>query len=115
MHIGIERCFTHASQQLEKRGLAREVCAQHQHVYEKADELFQLHPVTTGDRCSDHDVFLVRVAIEQSFESGQQGHEKRHALLFTQSFQRPGKSRVDGDPVFGSAKLLHRRPGLIRW
>ena len=53
------------------------------------------------------------VAMQQSLECGQQGHEQRGALALAQRLERRRQLPRQLQPFAGAAKCLHRRPRAI--
>src|ERR1044072_7180080 len=75
IRVRLERCFLHSRQQLTEGWRAAKIGAQHETVHKEPDERFDLRSIAPGDRCSNSDVVLPAIAIEQRVESSDEGHE----------------------------------------
>jgi hypothetical protein len=67
--------FTDAAHQIGERRIAGEIGPQNQRVDEETDQRFQFRARTARDRRADDDIVLPRIARQQRFESGEQGHK----------------------------------------
>ena len=83
MSVGVQRDLTHPAEQLSKWRVTGKISAQHQRIDKKADQSLGFLAGSAGDRRAHHNVFLAAVAVEQSLERRQQGHEQSGALALT--------------------------------
>src|ERR1044072_8847337 len=82
--VRVYRDFLHSPEQLSKAGVARQIRAQGERVYEEADERLDLGVLPVRDRAANDDVRLTGVAIEQRLERRQQDHVQRHTFALAQ-------------------------------
>src|SRR3954469_18835698 len=80
MLVGLERHLLYALEEIAERWIARRVDPHHQRVDEKANQLFELRANTIGDRRSDSEIRLPRVAEQQDIECCEHNHEERGLL-----------------------------------
>ena len=109
MRVGVERGRADAVDELEERGLATEVDAQHERVDEEADEALGLHPVPVGDRGAHDHVVLSRPARQHHVEGGEHDHEERRPALASEPRESLDEVRRHGEGVVGAAMFLNRR------
>ncbi len=84
-------------QQRLEGGVQIELGLEHLGVDEEADQALGLHPVAVGNRHTDANLGLTRVAVQQRLETGQQQHEQGHTLLPGQAFEGTGQAGLQFD------------------
>ncbi|OEZ51359.1 hypothetical protein DUGA6_62080 [Duganella sp. HH105] len=87
MGVGVQRVAAHEFKQLQEVRAAIHLRPQHQGIDEEADQPFGLGPATIGDRCTDADIVLPRVARQQYVEGRRQRHEQRALSLAAQRIE----------------------------
>ena len=89
------------------------LAAQSEDVDKHSDHAFRFGVLPIGDRTSDTDIALARVAMEQDVEGGEQDHIQSAAPLFCQTFELRTQLRVQDKRVCRSGKALHTRPRIV--
>ena len=90
-------------------GIARDVGAQRQIVDEEADEVLDLGAVAVRHERADGEVVLLRPAVEEKLEAGEQDHEERGPFAVRQRLQTTRKIGRESNVLVGAAEALHRR------
>src|SRR5436309_4557332 len=107
MCIGSQHHLAYTCQKSPKRWSPTKTRAQHQEIDKKANQRFSLGPVTIGNICTDNNVFLATVAIEQRLESCQQHHEQSYTLLTTKDSNLRKEVRRERESIAGSMETLY--------
>src|ERR1700752_146469 len=81
MRVSSQCRIAHLIDQLPERWTATEVGPDRNHIDEESDHRFKLDPTATGDRRTNQDVVLARVAPQESMKARHQRHEERRAFL----------------------------------
>ncbi len=118
---GVQRSVPDPGEELGERRVAAQIGAEHQRVYEEADQLVQRLVGASGDGCADGDVVARTEPGQQYRQCGLHHHEHRDAPLARQP-RRPGvHRRRDGDrhgtaPVTRDcrARPVRRKRQLLR-
>ncbi len=97
-----------------EREIAREVGAQRQHVGEVPDHRLQFTRCSSRGRRSDYNLFLARVAIQQSLESREQRCKHRDSAAAADCAEPVGRRPVDFERKGGAPISSGRRPFSIR-
>src|SRR5437764_7559008 len=84
VRIGGQRDLADPGDKLAETGIAAEAGAQHQLVYEQANQPFSANLVAVGNVCSNNNIFLSSIAAEQRLKSGKQCHIERDAFTAAQ-------------------------------
>ena len=105
--------LSHPGQQLPKRGIAREIGAQHQGVEQEADESLGFDAGAVGDGRAQGDVILHGVAVQQGREGRGEHHEGRRSLLLGQLVEPLIHLAGQLEPEIGAVGGLHGRAGTV--
>src|SRR6185436_5825313 len=83
-----QRYFAHPFEHGLKIGVTAEVIAEHQSIQKTAYQPFCLDPRAHGNRGSDQQVVLPRVAIQEHVQRGEQYHKERGLPLASKPGER---------------------------
>src|SRR6185369_9695872 len=108
MGVGADRCFFDLVQQRAECRIAGKVCTQHECVDEEPNQVLDLYAIASGDWRADDDVFLIRVAPQQSLKGGEQRHEQSSAFVLAQFGQTTGEIIRKSVDFVGAARWLSR-------
>src|SRR6185503_3378003 len=111
--VSTQTNFAHRTHELSETPTRLHSRTQHQLVHEKSNQPLELFSLAPGNVCSDHDVSLPRVPVEQNFERSQQQHEQRHRLATAQFVQLFRQLRREAEPKICAAESLHRRARTV--
>src|SRR5437763_8320271 len=84
VRIGGQRDLADTGNKLAESQIAAEAGAQHQLVYEQANQPFSANLVAVGNVSSNNNIFLSSIAAEQRLKSGKQCHIERDAFAAAQ-------------------------------
>ncbi len=114
VRVRLQSDLADPAKKLAKRGVSGRVGAQDESVGEEADESFELGAAATGDRRSDHDVFLPCVAGHQDREPREKCHEEGRTLFRSEAMKIPSQIERKTPPLARSPKTLRGRARPIR-
>ncbi|HKV09682.1 MAG TPA: hypothetical protein VJ725_16190, partial [Thermoanaerobaculia bacterium] len=112
--VGGHGLAPHPGQQLQERGLSRQIGAQGEGVHEQAGEPLDLHAVAVGHGEAHHQVLLAARAVKEGGERGQERHEQGRARAPGQLAQGRGPGRLHVEDLHGPAGGGHGGPGAVR-
>src|SRR5205085_6803722 len=87
IRVGLQTGRAHPAQELTKGRIAGKIGAQNQRVHEKTDQPFGLDVHPPGDRRSQDEVLLARVAQQEALERREERHEESGAFPTAQGLQ----------------------------
>ena len=88
VRVGPQRGLPYPPERLAESRIARQIGPHDERVDEEADHAFDLQAVSVGDRSSDQDVVLPRVALQEDHERRQDRHERRGPFPAAEGLQR---------------------------
>src|ERR1051326_8894690 len=92
-----ERHITDSPHKLNESWITAQIRPQGLSIDEKPDDLFDLHSLPAGEQRTNDNICLMRIAMQQRFESREQRNEQSHPLSPAQLFQPIGQLSVQGD------------------
>src|SRR6185503_17899128 len=118
-HEGIKRylAVSHRAQgyvsntpeQFPKRRPARKISAEDNGVHERPEHHFQLGATSVRCDCTDSNIFLPGIAVEQSLECRHQSHEQRGSLPPAQILEGNAEVPAQVQCLYGASKGLDWR------
>ncbi len=115
MREGAKRGFAHLGEQVDEALLQRQLAAHDQRIHEEADQSLDLGAVAIGDRRSNTDIALSRIARQQGLKAGEQHHEQRCPFAAGEFLQPLGQRTIHPEAIFAAAIGLHRRTLPVGW
>src|SRR5205809_2049522 len=115
MSIGSQGNLSHPGQQLFKSWIACNPRAQRKRIDKKTNQRLAFQAIAPSNRGAYENVLLLRVAVEQSFESRQQYHEQRRIMLLGQPLQPRAELFVQAAGDLSPFKGRRRLTWMIGW
>ena len=115
MCLRVESDVADTIQQLRERRIAADIDTQNDRINKEANQLIEFDTIATGDRRTDEQIGLPRVAMQQHVERAEHDHEQCAAVTPTEIPQCVRSSPVNAAPKPAAVKSLLGRPGPIGW